>query len=119
MLIFAWVIGTWRVFFSRKGLALHRATESFSLLLMTATAILALFIHVRNPNSTFAGLSSFHLFVPRVLSMVVVSFFGAISRQLGIHRFGVLGLHLAARTIPSLVNIFLGNGISHQIFFAH
>lgn len=113
----AWIIGTWLLFFSKKGSPLHRAAGRAFLALMTATAVFTLFIHLRRPDSPFFGLSWFHLFVPLVLSLVAIALYGAVSRKIKLHRFTVFGLYFGSLTITGFVNIFLGNGLSHRLFF--
>jgi uncharacterized membrane protein len=43
----AFVLGTWQIFFSRKGAPMHRAIGVMYLVLMTITATAAIF-HPRN-----------------------------------------------------------------------
>jgi len=52
----AFVIGTWQSFLSRKGAPAHRAWGYLYLVLITITAIAALFIHAVMPKSPFSGL---------------------------------------------------------------
>ena len=64
----AFLLGTWLVFFSRKkGYKTHRILGATFLALMIATASIALFVHLRMPNSPVFGLSPTHILVVVVL----------------------------------------------------
>jgi uncharacterized membrane protein len=117
-LVPAFAIGTWLIFFSRKGKRWHRVLGVAFLSLMTATAIITLFIHLRRPDSPVFGLSPTHLFVPWVLFWV----YGAVTTvrrgDIKGHRIAILGLYIGALVINGLDNIFVVHGITHDIVFS-
>jgi uncharacterized membrane protein len=115
-LVLAWLVGTWQFFFSRKGAKWHRALGALFIGLMIVSAIDTLFIHLRTPNSSFFGLSWFHLYVPLVLALSGVALYGAVRHKRRLHRFGVIALYFGSLTLTGLVQIFFGDGISHRIF---
>src|SRR5471032_1077521 len=49
----AFFLGTWQIFFSRKGAPFHRALGYLYLALMTIASIAALFVHQLMPNGPF------------------------------------------------------------------
>jgi uncharacterized membrane protein len=53
----AFLLGTWLIFFSRKGARYHRAVGYVYLSLMTVTSIAALFVHTLMPKGPFRGFS--------------------------------------------------------------
>jgi uncharacterized membrane protein len=73
----AFFIGTWQIFVSHKGGRAHRGIGYVYLVLMTITAIAALFIHALMPKSPFFGLSPIHIFVPITLFGVASALYGA------------------------------------------
>ena len=114
-LLAAWLIGTWLLFVSRKGDKFHRAIGKLFLILITLTAAVAFFIP--DPGSHFHGLGPLHYTVPLALLFVGLAWAGARTHRLSLHRFGVFGLYFGSLMFTAVVNIFLGNGIAHQIFF--
>jgi uncharacterized membrane protein len=117
-LVLALLVGTWLFVLSRKGGAAHRALGLAFIGLMTTTAFVTLFIHVRAPNSAFFGLSRLHLFVPLVLILCAMAVYGAATRRRGMHRFAVIALYRGSLIFTGIVQIFLAGGITHQIFFS-
>ena len=117
LLVLAWLIGTWLMFVSRKGWPMHRALGVLFLSLITATAIVALFIHRKMPNSPFFGMSPTHLTVPLVLCLSALALYGALRGQILQHRIAVSGLYFGSLSITALVNVLTGDGIAHQLFF--
>ena len=115
----AFLIGTWVLFISRKGYFLHRILGATFLALMVVTALIALFIHIRMPDSPFLGLSPTHILVVVVLFAVWRALAGALAGNIKQHRVWVSGLYFGALVINGSANVFLLHGITHSIFFAH
>ena len=113
----AWLVGTWLFFISRKGTRTHRRMGALFIGLMLSTAAFSVFIRLRPPNAALFGFSTFHLFVPLVLVLVTIALYGAIAGRKRWHRFGVIGLYFGSITFTGLVNVFLGVGVTHRIFF--
>jgi uncharacterized membrane protein len=108
----AFAIGTWLIFFSRKGSPLHRAMGVIYLVLMTATAIAALFVRSINRGA----LSPIHLFVP-------LTFFGVLSALWNVrrgnirgHRRAMLALYLGGIVVAGTL-AFLPRRIMHALVF--
>jgi uncharacterized membrane protein len=115
----AFLLGTWLLFSSRKGYKLHRIFGATFLALMVATATIALFIHLRMPNSPVFGLSPTHLLVLVVLFAVWRALAGVYGGNIRQHRIWVSGLYFGSLVINGFANIFLIHGITHSVFFAH
>ena len=111
----AFAIGTYQIFFSRKGAPFHRALGFAYLGLMTVTAIAALFIHAINPNG-FLGLSPIHLFVPLTLFGVVGALRGAWTHNIAMHRRAMLGVYIGGILIAGTL-AFLPGRIMHAVVF--
>src|ERR1700760_1893430 len=91
----AFFIGTWLIFFSRKGRTIHRALGYVYLTLMTITAITTLFIHQLMPNSPFFGLSPIHLLIPVTLYAVIGALRSAKAHDIAGHKRAMLILYLS------------------------
>jgi uncharacterized membrane protein len=113
----AFLLGTWLLVFSRKGLRWHRAVGALFLTLMVMTAVLTLFIHRRMPGSPVFGMSPTHLFVPFVLFATWRALDGALKGNIKQHQRWVMGLFFGALVINGLNNIFFLPGITHDVFF--
>jgi uncharacterized membrane protein len=113
----AFLLAVWLLVFSRKGLRWHRALGATFFTLMVTTAIIALFIHRRMPESPLLGMSSTHLFVPFVLFATWRALDGAFKGNIKQHQRWVLGLFFGALVINGLNNIFFLPGITHDMFF--
>jgi uncharacterized membrane protein len=111
------VLGAWVILFSRKGSRWHRGLGVGYLGLMTATALIALFIHRRAPHSPFLGLSPIHLYVPFVLFWVYRALATVRAGNIQGHIFAMRGLFVGALVINGLSNIFLLPGITHDVLF--
>ncbi len=112
----AFFLGTYLIFFSRKGAPHHRALGYVYLSLMTITAIAALFIHAIMPNSPFFGLSPIHLFVPLTLFGVVGALRGAWTHKIGLHRRAMLGVYIGGLLIAGSL-AFMPGRIMHAAVF--
>lgn len=108
----AFLLGTWLIFFSRKGARLHRSIGVAYLVLMTITATAAIFIRdLRHGN-----FSLLHLFVP----LTYWSVFSAIRclrrKDIEGHRRAMLGLYVGGLLIAGSLT-FLPGRIMHRLFF--
>jgi uncharacterized membrane protein len=110
----AFLIGTYLIFFSRKGAPHHRALGYIYLALMTVTAIAALFIHILMPNSPFFGFSPVHLFSALTLLGVVRALQAARSHNIAQHRYAMLGVYIGGILIAGSLT-FLPGRIMHAV----
>jgi uncharacterized membrane protein len=108
----AFVIGTWLIFFSRKGAPRHRALGASYLVLMSVTAVAALFIHSINPG----GLSLIHLFVPLTLVSVAGALWNVRRGNIRGHRNAMIGLYFGGIVIAGAFTLLPGR-LMHRIFF--
>jgi uncharacterized membrane protein len=112
----AFIIGTWQIFFSRKGAPFHRALGYLYLALMTVTSIAALFVHALMPNGPFFGFSPIHLLVPLTLFGVVAALRGAWTHNIAMHRGAMLGVYVGGILIAGTL-AFLPHRIMHAVAF--
>ena len=112
----AFVIGTWQIFFSRKGARFHRALGFVYLGLMTITAISTLFIHSLMPKSLLFGMSPIHLFVPLTLFGVVGALSGAWTHNVTAHRGAMIGVYVGGILIAGAL-AFLPGRLMHAVVF--
>lgn len=82
----AFFLGTWLIFFSRKGARRHRAVGYVYLTLMTVTAITALWIHQIPAIDIVYGFGPIHIFSVVTLSGVVGALRGAWTHNIKMHR---------------------------------
>jgi uncharacterized membrane protein len=98
----AFFIGTWQIFGSRKGSPAHRGLGALYLVLMTATALTAIFIHTTSFSHLVVGrlqLSWIHLFVPLTLYGVVGSVLALRRHDVAGHKRAMLSTYLGALVI--------------------
>jgi uncharacterized membrane protein len=112
----AFFIGTWQIFFSRKGAPFHRAFGYLYLGLMTVASIAALFIHALMPNGPFFGFSPIHIFVVVTLFGVVGALRGAWTHNIPMHRNSMLGVYIGGLLIAGSL-AFLPGRIMHAVVF--
>ena len=112
----AFFLGTWQIFFSRKGAPFHRALGYLYLALMTVTAITTLFIHALMPNGPFGGFSPIHLLVFLTLFGVVGAPRGAWTHNIAMHRYSMLGVYVGGLLIAGSLT-FLPGRIMHAVVF--
>ncbi len=112
----AFMIGTWQIFFSRKGARHHRFWGYVYLALMTVTAIAAIFVQTLMPTGPFGGFSPIHLFVPLTLSGVAGAIYGAKTRNIRLHRLSMLGVYIGGILIAG-ASTFVPGRIMHAVFF--
>lgn len=113
----AFFIGTYQIFFSRKGAPFHRVLGYVYLALMTVTSIAALFVHQIMPRGPFAGFSPIHLLVPLVLFGVIAALHGAWTHNIAQHRAAMLGVYIGGILIAGSLTI-LPHRIMHAIVFS-
>jgi uncharacterized membrane protein len=112
----AFLIGTYQIFFSRKGAPFHRALGYIYLTLMTVTATAALFVHSVMPRGPFFGFSPIHLFVPLTLFGVVGALRGAWTHNVPMHRRAMLGVYIGGILIAGSL-AFLPGRVMHSVVF--
>jgi uncharacterized membrane protein len=112
----AFFIGTWQIFFSRKGAPFHRALGYVYLALMTVTSIAALFVHQLMPKGPFLGFSPIHLLVPLTLFGVVGALYGAWTHNIPVHRRAMLGVYIGGILIAGSLTLLPGR-IMHAVVF--
>jgi uncharacterized membrane protein len=112
----AFAIGTYLIFFSRKGAPFHRALGYVYLALMTVTAITTLFIHALMPHGPFGGFSPIHLLVGLTLFGVVGALRGARTHNIPMHRYSMLGVYIGGILIAGSL-AFLPGRIMHAVVF--
>jgi uncharacterized membrane protein len=108
----AFVIGTWQIFFSRKGSPTHRTLGFTYLALMTATAVSTFFI-----RSIGAGdLSPVHLFIPLTLFGVFGALWNVRRGDIRGHRNAMLGLYWGGLLLAGALTLLPGR-LLHRLFF--
>jgi uncharacterized membrane protein len=112
----AFFLGTWLIFFSRKGARFHRAIGYLYLTLMTVTAIAALFIHEIPAIDILYGFGPIHLFSLVTLFGVVGALRGAWSHNIKMHRSSMLGVYIGGILIAGTF-AFLPGRIMHGMVF--
>jgi len=112
----AFFLGTWLIFFSRKGARRHRAVGYVYLTLMTVTAIAALFIHEIPAIDIVYGFGPIHIFSIVTLSGVVGALRGAWSHNVKMHRSSMLGVYIGGLLIAGTF-AFLPGRIMHAMVF--
>jgi len=112
------IIGTWLIFFSRKGAPWHRALGYTYLTLMCFTAISTLWVHQLMPNGPFFGLSPIHLLIPLVLLGAYNAIQGARTHNIARHRYAMLGVYIGGILIAGGFT-FVPGRIMHAVVFGH
>jgi uncharacterized membrane protein len=110
----AFFLGTWQIFFSRKGARHHRAVGYVYLTLMTVTAITALFIHQIPAIDIVYGFGPVHIFSLVTLFGVVGALRGAWTHNIAMHRSSMLGVYIGGLLIAGTFT-FLPGRIMHAI----
>jgi uncharacterized membrane protein len=112
----AFFLGTWLIFFSRKGARRHRAIGYVYLTLMTITAITALWIHQIPAIDIVYGFGPIHIFSIVTLSGVVGALRGAWTHNIRMHRSSMLGVYIGGLLIAGTF-AFLPGRIMHALVF--
>lgn len=108
----AFFLGTWLVFFSRKGARMHRAIGVAYLTLMTVTATAAIFIRQLRPGS----FSLLHLFVVLTYWSVFSALWNLRRKNIRGHQMAMIGLYVGGLLIAGGLT-FLPGRIMHRLFF--
>ena len=114
----AFFLGSWLIFFSRKGARRHRLAGYIYLALMTVTSIAVLFVHTIMPDGPFYGFSPVHLFVPLTLAGVVGALYYARRHNIKAHRKSMLGVYIGGLLIAGSLTLLPGR-IMHSVFFGN
>ena len=112
----AFVVGTWLIFFSRKGQPFHRALGYLYLTLITITALDTLFIHALMPKGPFGGFSPVHLLVILTLFGVYNAIQGARTHNIPRHRTAMIAVYIGGMLIAGSLT-FLPGRIMHAVVF--
>ena len=112
----AFFLGTWLIFFSRKGARRHRAVGYVYLTLMTVTAIAALFIHEIPAIDIVYGFGPIHIFSVVTLAGVVGALRGAWTHNIKMHRSSMLGVYIGGLLIAGTF-AFMPGRIMHAMVF--
>ena len=110
------ILGTWQIFFSRKGAPLHRAIGYVYLALMSVTALSTLWIHRIMPDKPFWGFSPIHLLSVFTLVMLPLAVWRARWHQVEHHRRAMMSLFLGALVIAGAFTLLPGR-IMHEVVF--
>jgi uncharacterized membrane protein len=117
----AFLIGTWQIFVSRKGATGHRLVGAVYLVLMTVTAIAALFIRTPIPYvdrlPTLFGFTPVHLLAVWALFGVAQSLYAVRTHDVKLHRAAMLGLYFGAIGIAGALAILLPGRVMHLVLF--
>src|ERR1700744_2299544 len=110
------VLGTWQIFFSRRGTTLHRVVGYIYLTLMSVTALSTLWIHRLMPDKPFWGFSPIHLLIPLVFYGVYGALRGAWTHRIQLHRRAMIILYATAIVVTGLFTLVPGR-IMHAVLF--
>lgn len=108
----AFLLGTWLIFFSRKGAPVHRAIGAAYMSLMLITATAAIFIRQLRPGS----FSLLHLFVLLTYWSVFNALWSLRRKNIRGHQAAMIGLYVGGLLIAGSLT-FLPGRIMHRIFF--
>jgi uncharacterized membrane protein len=108
----AFFLGTWLIFFSRKGARAHRAIGASYLVLMTITATAAIFIRQLHPG----GFSFFHLFVLLTYWGVFSAIWNLRKKDIQGHKRAMVGLYVGGLLIAGGLT-FLPGRMMYRLFF--
>ena len=114
----AFALGTYQIFFSRKGSPFHRGIGYLYLGLMTITSISALFVHSLLPDGPFLGFSPIHLLVPLTLFGVVGALRGAWTHNIAMHRTSMISVYVGGLLIAGSLTLLPGRIMYRVIFGA-
>ena len=112
----AFFLGTWMIFFSRKGARLHRRIGYVYLSLMTVTAVTALFIHQIPAIDIVFGFGPIHIFSLVTLSGVVGALRGAWTHNIKLHKRSMLGVYIGGLLIAGSFALLPGR-LMHRVLF--
>lgn len=110
-------IGLWLIMFSIKGKTAHRILGYAYLVLMTVTAISAIFITSAGDFPRLFGFSPIHLFIPLTLFGVVGGLLAARKHDAARHKRAMLGMFIGAIVIAGALTFTPGR-VMYNIFLA-
>jgi uncharacterized membrane protein len=113
----AFVIGTWLIFFSRKGSRHHKLLGKTFLGLMVATSLLSFLVHERRPENPLFGLSPIHILAAFVLFASWRAYSAVKAGDVATHRIWMLGIYTGSLVINGAMNVFVVDGITRDVFF--
>lgn len=105
----AFFLGTWLIFFSRKGAPAHRAIGAAYLVLMTITATAAIFI----PRGR---ISFFYIFVALTYFSVFRTIWFLRKKNIAGHKRAMVGLYVGGLLIAGSLT-FLPGRMMYRLFF--
>jgi len=108
----AFFIGAWLIFFSTKGARFHRAFGVLYLVLMTVTAIDALFVQVIDPGHW----SLIHIFVLVTLFGIATTVLSLRRGNIAAHKRSMVGVYIGGLLIAGAFT-FLPGRLMYQMFF--
>jgi uncharacterized membrane protein len=109
-------LGSWQIFFSRKGAPWHRKLGYVYLALMTVTAIAALFIHQIPAIDIVYGFGPIHIFSIVTLAGVVGALRGAWTYNIPLHKRAMLGVYIGGLLIAGSFALLPGR-LMHRVLF--
>ena len=112
----AFAIGTYQIFFSKKGEPYHRLLGYAYVVLMAVTCVDALFIHELMPKNVFYGFSPLHVLVLLTLACLVSAVRWARVHNIPRHRSAVLGSYIGGLLVATSLLLMPGR-IMHAVFF--
>lgn len=110
------LIGTWQIFFSRKGAPLHRALGWIYLVLMAVTALSTLWVHELMPGGPFFGFSPIHLLIPITFLAIFNAIRAARRHDIARHRYSMVVLYVSGILIAGAFT-FVPGRIMHAVVF--
>jgi uncharacterized membrane protein len=110
----AFFMGTWLIFFSRKGARPHRRIGVAYLVLMTVTATAAIFIRELRHGS----FSLLHLFVLLTYWGVFGAIWNLRRKNIRGHQRAMIGLYVGGLLIAGGLTFYPGR-IMYRVFFGH
>ena len=108
----AFFIGTWLLFFSKKGSLLHRRAGFVYLSLMAITATAAIFVQGLRPGH----FSLIHLFVPLTYWGVFAAIWRIRKGDVKGHMQAMRGLYFGGLIIAGALTFYPGR-LMHRLFF--
>ena len=114
----AFFLGTWMIFFSRKGAPWHRRIGYVYLALMTVTATTALFIHQIPAIDIAYGFGPIHIFSIVTLAGVVGALRGAWAHNIKLHKRSMLQVYIGGLLIAGGFALLPGRLMNRALFGA-
>ena len=111
----AFAIGTYMIL-ARKGSKNHRLLGKLYMLLMVATAIIALFINAEVGPKFLGHFGFIHLFSVMVLYSVPTAYFAAIRHDRKAHASNMIGLYIGGLLIAGGFTLMPGRLIHTWLF---